>query len=262
MGRTKDIGGGFGYIGEDPDCKDPNCTDCAALAWDDYQNRRDAAMIEEAENWEELDDEEEERHRDPTRDCFEDCTHCLRNQEQIHRDPKGECPESCVYCMSEAALEKERKKGMSPLEREWGYLSKCAQDLVSDLIQVKDTSDSNEMGMEPFARLRKALDSALDLLQSDPHGRLANAIIRELEYVRQGLDKQREWMVREAARRGGDEARFRERMERDKETRAYRNTMSYQPEQSALRGPAIIRRFQEDLRRASHPNYRIPRRTD
>ncbi|MCL7496040.1 hypothetical protein M8I34_32245 [Streptomyces sp. MCA2] len=147
-----------------------------------------------------------------------------------------------------------------PLETEWQYLRERAHDLEADLASLKVDSESKGLGMEPHGRLRKAMDAASHLLASTPHERLANAVERELEYVRYGLDKHREWMGRELGRRGRDRERDKRERERDAETRSYRNAVvsrskGYTP-------PSGIRQLEKDLERARHPNYRLPRTGD
>jgi hypothetical protein len=157
-------------------------------------------------------------------------------------------------------LHKEEKR--NPLEREWDFLQVRAQELGADLASVKADSDSRDLGMEPYPRLRKALDAAGGLLESSPHERLANAIERELEYARYGLDKHREWMARELDRRGRQRERDVRERERDAETRAYRNAVTSRSDKGYTRHGAWQRQFEEDQRRVRNPNYRIPRTGD
>ncbi|MFJ4536632.1 hypothetical protein ACIP39_11775 [Streptomyces tibetensis] len=156
-------------------------------------------------------------------------------------------------------IEQEHTKPLSALEVEYLFLQSLTDDLEDDLTSVKAASDARELGMEPYPRLRKALDAASSLLEADPHERLANAIERELEYVRYALDKHREWMGRALDRRSREQQRDARERERDAETRAYRNTVAFR---SRSYTPSGVRQLEKDLQRVRNPSYRVPRGQD
>ncbi|MFM9700941.1 hypothetical protein [Streptomyces europaeiscabiei] len=158
------------------------------------------------------------------------------------------------------AWEREQARRAPPLEREWQYLRTRARGLGADWDSVKSDADHRGLDMEPYARLREAVNTATELLQSTPGERLANVIRDDLNYVRYGLDRHRERMDRKLNSRSQQGERA--GRERDAETRRELDVTNL-PQLSgphyptARRSPSGVEQLQDDLRWFNHPGYRL-----